>query len=189
MRAFRRLLINTNDHLEPDDRYTVEVQRGGKPVQDFDADRISAVDVEVMKWSNALHIHHWFVATLQANVHEEHVGPYYVYPGTLSELVEICDAVMHESKLVTVPVVSKIVRDSKFKTWDRFTESGRVIEDPTTAKELLPLPHDYYSPEPDQRYDEHYLEDVEETREWAYQMANAELEGTPGDIIYQATLV
>ena len=64
-------------------------------------------------------------------------------------------------------------------------EAGRVIEDATVAKRLLPTRGGFFFGSTE--YDEHYLEDVKETRSWITRMLKDHKNEVPGEIYYSSS--
>lgn len=183
MYAARRLHVKQWKHQSADERYTVKLARGGKPVRGIRANRISDVEEEVMYWRKANHIHAWFVDNVQDG--QDDCRSYYVDWGKLNQLLEVCQRVIAASRLVKGSVLVSKVWNSKHKTWDERREPGRVIEDPTVAKELLPTRKGFFFGS--YEYDEHYLDDVYETHAWAKRMLADQKAGVPGDIYYASS--
>ena len=84
MYANRRIYTKQWEHQSDDEKYTVEVVRGGKPVAGIQLGRISHVEEEVMYWRKANHIHAWFVKNVQDGI--DNCAEYYVSPDNLREL-------------------------------------------------------------------------------------------------------
>jgi hypothetical protein len=64
-------------------------------------------------------------------------------------------------------------------------EPGKVIKDATVARELLPTRDGFFFGHDE--YDEGYLNDVVETRDWIVSILADHEAGVPGDICYQSS--
>lgn len=180
MYASRRLHVKQWKHQEPKERYTVQVDRGGKPVKGLKADRISGIEEEVMYWRKANHIHAWFVDNVQGGFDD--CRSYDVSREQLQELLRVCEEVIKASKLVEGKVWAGKAYDKDHPKGIDQWQSGRVIEDPSVASQLLPTRDGFFFGST--QYDEAYLNDVIETRDWAERMLEDHQNGVPGDITY-----
>jgi hypothetical protein len=183
MYAARRLYVKQYDFLKPEERYTVQIACGGKPVTGIDQGRISVVEEEVMYWRKANHIHAWFVDNVQDG--EDDCHAYYVSEEKLKELVAVCEKVLKASKLVKGMVLVCEEYDREHQRWVERREPGKVIEDGTVARELLPTRRGCFFGS--QEYDEEYLNDVKATQEWAKRMLADSKAGVPGEIYYSSS--
>lgn len=183
MYAARRLSVKQWDFQKPEERYTVQIACGGKPVAGIEPDRISEVGEEVMYWRKANHIHGWFVDNVQDG--EDDCGTYRVDDEKLLELLEVCEKVVTASKLVDGMVYQSTVYDPKHPKGLVQRTAGKVIEDGTSAKALLPRREGFFFGY--YEYDEDYLNDVIETREWAKRMLADSKAGVPGVIYYSSS--
>ncbi len=151
MYAHRRHYVKQWDHESPEKRYSVRVFRGGKPVAGLQTDRISSVDEEVMEWRKANQIHGWFVDNVQSGVDD--CGECRVKPEKIRELLEVCEKVIAASKLVDGMVANGYTyNENRERIYQR--EPGKVIEDATVAKALLPTREGCFFGLPE--YDEWY---------------------------------
>lgn len=183
MYASRRLHVKQWEFQRPDERYTVRIECGGKPVKGIREDCISDVEEEVMYWRKANHIHAWFVDNVQDG--QDDCEAYCVEWDELGRLLEVCEEVISSSRLVRGSILARKVWNSIRQTWDEQREPGRVIENPTVAKELLPVRQGCFFG--NYEYDEFYLKNVVETRDWAKRMLADIQSGVPGDIYYQSS--
>ena len=85
MYAVRRVYVKQWDHQSAEERYTVQLARGGKPVPGIQPERISEIDEEVMYWRKANQIHAWFVDKVQSGL--DNCGRYHVEWEQLRELL------------------------------------------------------------------------------------------------------
>lgn len=162
MWAARRTYVKQWDHQTPEERYEVQVTRGGKPVEGIDPSRISYIEEEVMTWRKANQIHHWFVENVQDG--NDNCADYYVSEDNLRELLSVCEAVIEASELIDGEVKTGVRYDKEHPNGLQMKEPGKVIKDPTIAEKLLPnVPGFFFG---SQEYDQYYLEDVIATRDW-----------------------
>lgn len=181
MYAHRRVYVKQWEHQKPEERYTVHIDLGGKPVAGFKSERISSVEEEVMYWRKANHIHAWFVDNVQQ--FDDDCGTYEVEWDKLQDLVDVCRKVKRASKLVDGIIANGEVMENG--VWVALREPGKVIEDPTKATELLPTREGFFFGH--YAYDEDYLDDLIKTHDWANRMINDHLNGVPGDIYYSSS--
>jgi hypothetical protein len=180
MYAARKLCVVQSTFDKPKERYTVKLMRGGKPVPGIQADRISTVEEEVMYWRKANHIHNWFVEHVQDGVDDQR--SYYVSWEQLEHLLDDCKKVIEASELIERAEVVGTGENGENPSGTAMGETGKVIKDPTVAKSLLPTQQGFFFGSYD--YDEHYLNDVVETRDWVQRMLDDHRNGVPGDIYY-----
>lgn len=171
------------EHQSPDERYTVHIDCGGKPVAGIQFGRISSVDEEVMYWRKANHIHGWFVDNVQNG--QDDCNSYYVDWDRLRELRDACYKVESASKLVEGSVYHGTVYDKEHPNGATLRVPGRVIEDATVAKELLPTTTGCFFGNTE--YDEEYLDEVVRTHAWVVGMLDDHELGVPGDIVYSSS--
>jgi hypothetical protein len=183
MHAARRLYVKQWEHESPDERYTVQVAYGGKPVAGIQSDRISAVEEDVMYWRKANHIHGWFVDNVQGG--NDDCKTYYVDWDKLRELLARCKEVMKASKLVDGMVLVAMRWKPDDNAWEERREPGKVVKDPTVAKKLLPTREGFFFG--CDEYDEDYLDEVVRTRDWAERMLADNDAGVPGEIHYSSS--
>jgi len=136
-----------------------------------------------MYWRKANHIHGWFVDNVQDG--QDDCKQYYVDLDAISQLRVVCEKVIDASRLVRGSILVSKAWNLKRKTWDERREPGRVIKDPTVAKELLPGRTGFFFG--NYEYDEFYLDDVYNTRDWASRMIVEIQSGVPGDIYYRSS--
>src|SRR5690606_5310232 len=98
MYAARRFYTKQWDHQKPEERYTVQIALGGKPIPGIKPELISVVDEEVMYWRKANHIHGWFVDNVQNG--QDDCQQYEVDEYMLFELLSVCEKVIEASELV-----------------------------------------------------------------------------------------
>lgn len=183
MYASRRLHVKQWQHQEPHERYTVQVEYGGKPVKGIQSERISDIEEEVMYWRKANHIHAWFVDNVQGGFDD--CRSYHIDWEKLSELLDVCQKAIKASKLVRGKIWAGKSYDKDHPNGIDQWASGKVIEDPSVASQLLPTREGFFFGST--QYDEHYLDDVIETRDWAERMLEDQKNGVPGEIYYSSS--
>lgn len=183
MYAARRLYVKQWDHQSEDERYTVQITRGGKPVSGIQSDRISSVEEDVMYWRKANHIHAWFVDNVQEG--NDDCGTYRVDWEKLRALLVVCDTVLKKSNLVDGTVSNGTVYDKEHPKGQTLRGAGRVIEDATVAMEILPTREGFFFGNCE--YDEDYFKDVKATYDWAFEMLADHEKGVPGNIYYSSS--
>lgn len=183
MYAARRTYVKQWDHQSPEDRYTVDVKRGGEAAIGIDPKRIAYVEEEVMTWRKANQIHKWFVDNVQNGVDD--CQTYDVDWVVLTELLAACNRVIEASKLVDGMVLMSQTWDPETARWIDNREPGKVIEDPSVAREILPCCEGFFFG--GDEYDEYYLGDVVATRDWIKRMMTDYDAGAPGHIIYSSS--
>lgn len=183
MYAARRTYVKQWDHQPARERYSVKVTRGGKPVTGIQPESISFVEEEVMYWRKANHIHGWFVANVQNG--EDDCGRYEISTNQLRQLLDTCERVIESSRLVDGQVHAGTEWNAEHPNGRQIYEPGKVIEDPTVARELLPTQEGFFFGS--QQYDERYLEDVVATCDWVRRMLDDEERGAPGYFVYSSS--
>ncbi len=136
-----------------------------------------------MYWRKANHIHGWFVDNVQGGTDDGRT--YFVPWDKLRGLLKLCKKVTKASKLVDGMVYAGTVYTKEHPTGVVRRTPGKVIEDATVAKELLPTRSGFFFGS--EEYDEQYLDEVERTRDWAERMLADSNAGVPGDIYYSSS--
>ena len=183
MYAARRVYVKQWNHQSPNERYTVQIAKGDQPVSGVQPERISAIEEDVMYWRKANHIHGWFVDNVQNGVDD--CKSYRVSWDKLRELLGVCKKVIKASKLVDGSIYEGTVYDRDHPDGDVKRGPGKVIEDATVAKKLLPTSSGFFFGS--EEYDEAYLDDVKGTRDWAARMLADSKAGVPGEIHYSSS--
>ena len=180
MYAHRKIYLQQSELDQPDERYTVQITKAGKPVEGIQPGRISVIEERVMYWRKANHIHAWFVNTVQEGVDE--CKEHFVDWDLLIELQEVCDQVIEASSLVDGEVIESIMYDEKNPNGVTHRVPGKVISDSTMARKLLPRREGLFFGS--YEYNEEYLSEVIRTRDWLTAMLSDSENGVPGDIYY-----
>lgn len=118
-----------------------------------------SVQTTALYWRKANQIHKWFVDHCQDG--NDDCGSHYVDSEQLIELRDICQKVIDASELVP----GKIVNGQSMVNGEMVDniEDGKVIADPSVAKELLPNAEGFFFGS--QEYGEWYLADLIHTVE------------------------
>ena len=183
MYAHRRLYVRNWNGQSPAEQYEVKLTKGGKPVEGIKSRLVAYLEEEVMYWRKANHIHAWFVDNAQQ--FEDDCGSYEVEWEKLQELVDACKKVIKSSKLVPGLVTNGIAYDENHPEGIPQRETGKVIENTSMAKELLPTRSGFFFGSED--YDQDYLDDTIQTHDWAVRMLNDHANGVPGEILYSSS--
>ena len=93
---------------------------------------------------------------------EDNCGDYYVSKEKMQELLDLCKKVLENSKLIDGVIqngstFSKDTEPKLIPIW----ETGKTIENPEVARELLPVTDGFFFGGTD--YDQYYMEDIELT--------------------------
>lgn len=136
-----------------------------------------------MYWHKAYHIHAWFVDNMQDG--RDDCESYYVGGWFLCDLLDVCRKVIKASKLVEGEVWASTTYDKDHPNGIDQWQSGKVIEDPSVARQLLKM-SEVHVLGSKRQYDEDYLKDVIVTRDWAERMMEDEANGVPGEIYYSS---
>lgn len=123
-------------------------------------ERLSHVVEEVMYWRKANQVHNWFVQNCVTS-NDWNGEEVWVTRDNLAELLDICEKVLAGSKLVAGKVTNGY-RGENGKMIPNM-EDGKLIEDDSVAKELLPSSDGFFFGSTE--YNEWYLKDVEKTRD------------------------
>ena len=183
MYAARRLHVKPWEHQKPDERYRVQIAHGGELVAGIQSDRISDVEEDVMYWRKANQIHGWFVDNVQDG--NDDCKSYYVSWDKLRDLLGVCKKVIEASKLVDGTVYAGTIYNKEHPDGETLRVPGKVIEDVTVAKKLLPTREGFFFGS--YEYDGDYLDGVKATRDWIVRMLADRDAGVPGDIIYSSS--
>jgi len=105
------------------------------PLGSIKNERISEITEEVMYWRKANAIHNWFVTTIQKG--KDDCGSYYVSKEQLQKLRKTVTKVIESSELVVGDVINGYYYGENGKKIS-MTGIGKIIKDPTVARQLLP---------------------------------------------------
>jgi len=185
MTVTRRAPINWNSQRS-EGRPLVSVTKDGKPVEGFDPDRIINVSVEeeVLKLTNAGHIHAWFVRNVKG-ISEAGNGPVRVTMRDLSSLLAACEKVLFASQLVPVETFSR----ENYDWWSSEAKNAvgnprKAIKNVNVAHRELPASEKYGGTG---EYDEEYLKAVEDTRNLIARLKCEQAGRTEGEFYYSSS--
>lgn len=85
----RKMYVKNWEHTPKQERFTVTVKRGGKPVT---LQNVKYIEEEVGYWRKANHIHAWFVDHVQGG--KDDCNEYYVSKKQLAELLSLVNNVL-----------------------------------------------------------------------------------------------
>lgn len=156
----KRTYVKRWEHKKDEEQFEVSVKRGGKPFQDIKLERVKSVVEEVMYWRKANHIHAWFVDHCGGG--NDDMRDIYVSEESLQELLETCEKVIGASKLIKGKVYDGTTWTKEKGTVENWID-GKVIEDASVAKELLPTKSGFFFGCIE--YDQYYLDEVVRTRD------------------------
>ena len=152
----------------------------------IDFNRLSYIEEEVGYWRKANEIHNYIVNHFNDGVDD--CKPIYMSMENLEELLKVCKKVKKSIKLVSGKVVQSYTFNEKGEKVFNYTE-GKIVEDPTTCKELLPTCEGFFFG--GTQYDEWYAMDIDNTIEILTRVIKEEKElnelGFYSDIEYRAS--
>lgn len=181
MYLYRRIYVG-NKYRKPKQQIRVVVPKGQKdailPIKNIETAKISSITEDAGYWRKANAIHKWFVENVQDG--EDDCKEYYVEQEKLEQLLELCNKVLGASKLVVGKINNGYTINKKGER-EYTTIEGKIIEDPSVAKELLPTTEGFFFGSTD--YDEYYLKDIEETKK----ILEEALKQKDGEFYYQSS--
>lgn len=183
MYAARRLYVKQWGQQKPEEKYSVQITKGGKRVRGIQSERIAYIEEELMYWRKANHIHSWFVENVQNG--NDDCKSYYVSENKLNELLLACMEVLKASELVDGGTDKATVYGKVAPMDEAMLEPIKVIKDATVAKKLLPTKKGFFFGS--YEYDEDYIQDVKDTHEWLFNTLTDMRNGVPGDIYYRSS--
>jgi hypothetical protein len=92
----KRTYVQRWEHNRPEEQYSVEVTKGGKPTK-IDPKRVKYIIEEAGYWRKQNQIHRWFVENIQNGTDD--CGEYYVSKADLETLLELCEKVKADHSL------------------------------------------------------------------------------------------
>ena len=92
----KRTNVKQWGHQTPEERYDVQVTKGGQPTK-IDPTKITYVVEEAGYWRKANQIHRWFVENVQSG--NDNCGEYYVGLEELQTLLDLCEKVQADNSL------------------------------------------------------------------------------------------
>ena len=143
-------------HKRPRGKVKLKVERNGDtPTLDRIAEDKSKE--EIGYWRKANQIHAWFVDNVQGG--KDDCEEYSVSRSQLGQLLAVVKEVLDNSKLVSGKV--SVGQTLESDEWKDILEDGKVVEDPTVAKALLPTRKGFFFG--CYHYDEHYIADLRQS--------------------------
>lgn len=91
MYLYKKSYVKNWDHMTPENRHNITIEKGGKLRTDIKPDRICYIVEEVAYWRKANHIHKWFVENCQDGIDDCRSA--YVSREQLQELLDVCKQV------------------------------------------------------------------------------------------------
>lgn len=154
MYLMRRQYVRNWEGTPEKDRYKVVVTKKGKPVK---TRNLTYLVEQAIYWRKANHIHSWFVENVQGG--NDDCGSYHVRKEELVRLLDTCRTVIRSTTLRVGTVRNGYtIRDGE-KVEN--LQQGKVMDDPSTAAELLPTGSGFLFGSQD--YDQWYWEDTTQT--------------------------
>ena len=92
----KRTYVQHWEHNRPEEQYSVEVTKGGKPTN-INPKKVKYIIEEAGYWRKQNQIHRWFVENVQHG--EDNCGEYYVDSEKLAKLLELCQKVKADNSL------------------------------------------------------------------------------------------
>jgi hypothetical protein len=92
----KRTYVQRWEHNKPEEQYSVEVTKGGKPTK-IDPKKVKYIIEEAGYWRKQNQIHRWFVENIQNGTDD--CGEYYVSKADLETLLELCEKVKADHSL------------------------------------------------------------------------------------------
>jgi hypothetical protein len=154
----KKTYVKNWDGMKPENRHQVTVMRGLQPIP-IKSERVSYIIEEVAYWRKANAIHRWFVDNVQGG--DDDCKEYRVGEDELHELLSLCTDVIEKSQLIE----GEVTNGYRFENGKEvpIIEKGKVIQDASTAQELLPTQDGFFFGSTE--YDESYLDDITYTRD------------------------
>lgn len=165
-----------NKYKEPKDRIKIIIPKTSAGTNTIKSQKITYIEEEAGYWRKANAIHKWFVDNVQDG--EDDCKEYYVNHEQMEELLDLCNRVIKASKLIPGQIQNG--SQSGPNGLEPIMEDGKLIEDPTTAKELLPTQSGFFFGNTD--YNEWYLDDIKETKKILEEALK-----TPGEYYYSSS--
>lgn len=143
---------NIQEDINNDNLFEVEYYGGSKYV---------VGTKEVGYWQKANQIHNWFVENVQNGVDD--CGYYKVSKEQLLSLMDICNKILENCKLVAGTVINGWTLNKETGTFEANFENGQIMTNSHIAEELLPTRSGFFFG--GTNYDQWYYEDIKNTVE------------------------
>ena len=92
----KRTYVQQWEHNKPEEQYSVEVTKGGKPTK-INPKKVKYIIEEAGYWRKQNQIHRWFVENIQNGTDD--CGEYYVSKADLETLLGLCEKVKADNSL------------------------------------------------------------------------------------------
>ncbi|NQU84076.1 MAG: hypothetical protein HQ536_05195 [Parcubacteria group bacterium] len=152
----KKTYVKNWDHMSKKEKHQITIKKGEKNTN-IKPERISYITEQVMYWRKANQIHNWF-KNLDSFSEDTQEGD--VSVEDLKKLLETVNKVLKNSKLVKGKI--KNGQTSTKDGWEDIMEDGEYIEDPSTAKKLLPTSEGFFFGSQD--YDQYYYKNLKDTQ-------------------------
>lgn len=149
-------------------------------VSKIDTTKIAYIIEEVGYWRKSNAIHKWFIDNCADGV--DNCQNIDVSGEQLAELLEVVSKVLQNIKLVDGDVYNGSIYDVNGKEVKQYTK-GKVIKDPSYAKENLPTQSGFFFGGTD--YDEYYVKDLQETEKLLIELESKD--DGEGEYTYKAS--
>lgn len=135
----------------------IDIKIGDNPVQ-VNFNKVSYIVETAGYWRKANAIHSWIVANVQDG--EDNCASYYFDTEKMQELLDICNKILAEVRLVD----GKVSNGKRMEggEWVDIWEDGKIINNPNICHELLPTQSGFFFGGTD--YDEYYYQDIQDTK-------------------------
>ena len=180
VRLVRRTRVEDKDRTPTERRFENTATRLGttrKGIAPYDTAR---AEEEVLAWGVTRQIGEWI--TKRTSEERDNHG-YLIGWNSLEQLLIACEKVLNASHLVPDTWFAEDVKTDGSLDRKALADPKKTIKNVNVAHKLLPAYHGYGS---SGEYDEAYLQDVEDTRDWLLDMFAARREDT-GAKVYYAT--
>lgn len=151
------MFLYQKQHAYPSDTGVLTIKREGGDIT-IPISRSTSFVEEIGYWRKANQIHKWFVDHVQRG--EDDCREYNVSRDQLRELQHTITKVLASTKLVPGEITTGFRYEQNKEV--PITQAGKVVEDATVAKKLLPTQEGFFFGGYD--YDEFYVADLENTR-------------------------
>ena len=154
----KRKYVKNWDHMKPEDKHEIVVKKNGVVIDD--PMPISELVYSAGYWRKANAIHKWFAENIQEG--EDNCGEYYVGHESIKTLLDTVNEVLKASKLIEGMIQNGTTWNNETKKSEPIMEKGKLIEDPSVAKLLLPTEGGFFFGSTE--YDQYYYDDLVETK-------------------------
>lgn len=107
MYLHRHFYVMNWDHMKPEDRYSIVVRKGGKPIPELDESLINEIITQEAYWRKANAIHAWFVDNVADG--EDDCREVYVTIEQLTTLRDLCKQILDAPESNRVMLAEKLL--------------------------------------------------------------------------------